>query len=164
MTLQFNLDAELVPMAALGVAHKEGSLRTLLGSCIGVVLCDHRLKLIGLAHIVMPDSKGRKEPLGKFADTAIPELMRQMKLLAGREQLNLIAKIAGGANMFSKTTNNQLGNIGDQNLAAVKDCLSRHKIPITGEHVGGSSGRRMVGDAATCRVEVQVVGQSVIVL
>jgi len=164
LTLQSNLDAELVPMAAIGVAYKTGALRTLLGSCIGVVISDQRLKLIGLAHVVMPDSKGRTDSLGKFADTAVPELIRQIKILAGREQLSLIAKIAGGANMFSITSSNQLGTIGEQNLEAVKASLSRLNIPITGAHVGGSAGRRMVVDAATGRVEVQVVGQPSIVL
>lgn len=164
MTLPPGLDAELVPMAAIGIAYRVGSLRTLLGSCIGVAIADKRLKLIGLAHVVMPDSHGRTEPLGKFADTAVPELIRQMKIIAGREQLSLIANVVGGANMFSKTSNNQLGTIGEQNLEAVKASLSRLNIPITGSHVGGYSGRRMVVDAATGRVEVQVVGQSAIVL
>ena len=164
MTLQPNLDAQLIPMAAIGVAYRVGSLRTLLGSCIGVVMCDHRLKLIGLAHVVMPNSMGRTEPLGKFADTAVPELIRQMKLLAGREQISVIAKIAGGANMFSKTSNTELGTIGEQNLEAVIVSLNRLSIQITGAHVGGSAGRRMVVDAATGRVEVHVIGQPVIVL
>jgi chemotaxis protein CheD len=164
LTLQSNLEAQLIPMAAIGVAYRIGSLRTLLGSCIGVVMCDHRLKLIGLAHVVMPYSMGRTESLGKFADTAVPELIRQMKLLAGREQISVIAKIAGGANMFPTTPNNRFGTIGEQNLEAVKVSLNRLSIPITGAHVGGSAGRRMVVDAPTGRVEVQVVGQAVIVL
>jgi chemotaxis protein CheD len=164
LTLQSNLEAQLIPMAAIGVAYRTGSLRALLGSCIGVVMCDHRLKLIGLAHVVMPQSMGRTESLGKFADTAVPELIRQMKLLAGREQISVIAKIAGGANMLSKTSNSELGTIGEQNLEAVKVSLNRLSIPITGSHVGGSAGRRMIVDAVTGRVEVQVIGQPVIVL
>lgn len=164
MTTNFHLDAELVPMAGIGVAFQVGSLRTLLGSCVGVAICDHRLRLFGLAHIVMPDSKGRTDCPGKFADTAVPELIRQMKIRAGREQLSLMAKIAGGANMFTKTSKSQLATIGEQNLKAVMDNLSRHNIAITGSHVGGDSGRRMVVDAATGRVEVQFVGQPAILL
>ena len=43
-----------IPMGEISVARNDGTLRTLLGSCLGVALYDRRLKLGGLAHVVLP--------------------------------------------------------------------------------------------------------------
>ena len=85
-----------LPMGEIGVARTSGLLRTLLGSCLGLALYDRRLKVAGLGHIVLPSALGRNEHPGKYADTAVPEMIRQMQELAGEERLKLCAKIAGG--------------------------------------------------------------------
>ena len=155
---------ELVPMGGIGVGSSSGVLRTLLGSCIGIALYERRLKVVGLAHVVMPDSMGRTSSLGKYADTAIPETIRKMMTLAGvgGKRLDLSAKIAGGANMFAQTSGTGTVPIGEQNRIAVEEVLKKLNIPILARHVGGTTGRRMLIDIATCTVQIQVVGQSVI--
>src|SRR6185503_1521110 len=96
-----------IAMGALGVAQGDQVLRTLLGSCLGLALYDRRLKLGGLAHIVLPKAPaGPCELPGKFVDTAVPALMRKMEALSDGTALKLWAKIAGGANMFSSPTTN----------------------------------------------------------
>ena len=151
----------LVTMAGIGVAQNHGTLRTLLGSCVGVALFERKLKLIGLAHIVMPDSLGRNQPAGKYADTAIPETICQMKRLAGNVQLSLTAKIVGGANMFAHVSTINSNTIGDQNIAAVEKSLAALQIPILARHLGGTFGRRMVIDVESSNVQIHVVGQTV---
>jgi chemotaxis protein CheD len=143
-------------MGALGAARNNGALRTLLGSCLGLALYDRRLKIAGLAHIVLPDSRGRGDLPGKFADTAVPALMRKMQDLAGDETLKLTAKIAGGANMFNST--GPTATIGEQNIEAVQRILGELRIPITARHLGGEQGRRMLVDTATGLVTIEVVG------
>jgi len=154
----------LVTMAGIGVAQNHGTLRTLLGSCVGVALFERKLKLIGLAHIVMPDSLGRNQPAGKYADTAIPETICQMKRLAGNVQLSLTAKIVGGANMFAHVLTINSNTIGDQNIAAVEKALAALQIPILARHLGGTFGRRMVIDVESSNVQIHVVGQTVVQL
>jgi len=154
----------LVTMAGIGVAQNHGTLRTLLGSCVGVALFERKLKLIGLAHIVMPDSLGRNQPAGKYADTAIPETICQMKRLAGNVQLSLTAKIVGGANMFAHVLTINSNTIGDQNIAAVEKSLAALQIPILARHLGGTFGRRMVIDVESSNVQIHVVGQTVVQL
>ena len=46
-------------MGELAVCQNGDCLRTLLGSCLGVALYDRRLKLGGLAHVVLPYEIGR---------------------------------------------------------------------------------------------------------
>jgi chemotaxis protein CheD len=149
-------------MGTLAASQNNGLLRTLLGSCLGVALYDRRLKLAGLSHIVLPDSLGRMETPGKFADTAIPALIRAMQQLVPGETLKLTAKVAGGANMFSAT--GAANTIGVQNAQAVERILAELRIPILGRHCGGEQGRRMALDTATGTVTIDVVGQESVTL
>ena len=150
-----------LPMGELAVARSQGTLRTLLGSCVGLALYDRRLKVAGLGHIVLPASLGRTEMPGKFADTAIPALIGRMQELAAGERLRLNARIAGGANMFVSDSES---TIGSQNQQAVERLLDELQIGILGRHCGGAQGRRMSLDAATGVVLIDVVGAETISL
>jgi len=137
------------------VARDGGVLRTFLGSCVGLVLYDRRRKIAGLAHIVLPESHGPVQQPGKYADTAVKELLRQLKEMANGEPLQVTAKLAGGAKMFGF----QAGmTIGDQNVRAIEHLLSTEGITIMGRCVGGEHGRRMTLDVGSGVVTIQTVG------
>jgi chemotaxis protein CheD len=143
-------------MGEIAVARTSGVLRTLLGSCLGLALYDRRFKVAGLGHIVLPTSLGRTATPGKFADTAVPAMIRQMQELVVEERLKLHARIAGGANMFINADSSN--TIGVQNVQAVERLLDELRIPIIGRHCGGEQGRRMMLDAATGIVTIDIVG------
>jgi len=150
-----------VGIGELMVMKKAGVLRTLLGSCIGLALHDPANHVGGLAHIVLPASNDTEVELpGKYADTALPELIRLIELSGGKPR-QLTAKLAGGANMFAMT---RLNPIGEQNLAVVEALLKEAGIPILGRHCGGKQGRRLAYDVATGIVIVESVGQPAVEL
>lgn len=142
-------------MGEIAVARDSGVLRTLLGSCLGLVLYDRRLKVGALAHIVLPAAPEQAEKPGKYADTAVPAMIDRMQELA-TEPLKLRARIAGGANMFAVTDADN--TIGRQNADAVERILDQLRIPIIGRHCGGEQGRRMTLDIATGIVTIDIVG------
>lgn len=109
-----------------------------LGSCIGTCLYDSQLHIAGLSHILLPESAISKSDhnVMKFADTAIEELVKAMEKI-GSSRRRLTAKIAGGANMFASVGS----SIGERNVAAVKQELTRLNIRITGEDTGKNYGR-----------------------
>jgi chemotaxis protein CheD len=141
-------------MGELAAGQSDGVLRTLLGSCIGLALYDRRRKVGGLAHVVLPESRGATETPGKFIDTAIPALMERMAQLAG-EQVRPSARIAGGAAMFATHVTI---SVGEQNIHAAEHHLALLRIPIIARHCGGTQGRRMSLDLATGVVTIEVVG------
>ena len=150
----------VVPMAGIGIGKDSAVLRTLLGSCVGIAFYDSKLKLAALSHIVLPCSNGNVTMLGKYADTAIPETIRQLQVLAGARKLSLSVKIAGGANMFAiKSSLNLSASIGNQNCEAVERILGILQIPIIARDIGGTTGRKMVLNAGTGKVKIQVLGQ-----
>lgn len=149
-------------MGALAVAQQPGLLRTLLGSCVGVALYDRRLKIGGLAHVVLPTAPADAVDLpGKFADTAVAALVRQMGELAGGAAVKVTAKIAGGANMFSTSS---AATIGDQNIEAIERVLEELRIPVLARHLRGEQGRRMLLDTATGIITIDVVGADTVTM
>ncbi len=135
---------------------ESGTLRTLLGSCIGVAIYDRSQRAAALAHVVLPESCGVAIQPGKFADTAIPEIIRLLERLCGNAPLRLTAKIAGGAKMFATT--GTAATIGQQNVNAVESQLATRGITVIGRHLGGTQGRRMAFDVATGTMTIEIVG------
>jgi len=112
-----------VGMADLNVVKHSGVITTLgLGSCVGIVLYDPIAKIGGLAHIMLPYSNQVKNNSNKakFADTGTIELVKLM-ISVGAKKSNLVAKLAGGAQMFTFTQAVDLMNIGERNILASRE-------------------------------------------
>lgn len=132
-----------------------------LGSCVGICLYDNVTKIAGLSHILLPNSRdmmaGRTQEM-KFADTAIPALVRKMEMMGAR-QVCLRAKIAGGAQMFAGVNNSSLANIGQRNVMAVKMALSSLRIPILAEDTGKDYGRTLYFSGADGSMRIKSVNK-----
>lgn len=150
----------MLRMGELAAARDGGVLRTLLGSCIGLALYDERRAVGGLAHIVLAEAPGSTEQPGRYVDTAIPALLREMEALAGAS-LRPTARMAGGANMFQTKVTDA---VGKRNIEACERLLDAHGVPLVGRHCGGVKGRRMMLDSTSGVVTIEVVGADVIEL
>ncbi|MDO8873390.1 MAG: chemotaxis protein CheD [Methanoregula sp.] len=109
-----------------------------LGSCIGLTLYDPQKKTGAMVHIMLPDSGGRTDRPGKYADTAIPVLLKELDKI-GSSNSSLVAKMAGGACMFEYFGTNL--NIGERNTDKVRVVLKEQGIRLSAEDVGGKVGR-----------------------
>lgn len=149
-----------VGMADLKVAQHPSILTTLgLGSCIGIALYDYKKKIIGLAHIMLPSSSiaTASSNRAKFADTGIHDLIEQMKK-CGSDIRNIVAKIAGGAQMFAFATQNESMKIGQRNTEATKAVLAKYNIPILAEDTGGNYGRTIELFSEDGSLKVRTIG------
>ena len=144
-----------VAMGEIGAARHAGTLRTFLGSCVGVALHERRLRLACLAHVVLPTAAGGGGTPGRYADTALPEMLRLLGKLADGAPLSLRAKLVGGAHMFGFQSRIA---VGEQNVQALERLLESAGIPIVGRDCGGRHGRRLSLDVATGEVTVETVG------
>ena len=127
-----------------------------LGSCIGLVLLDRRKGVAGMAHVVLPAAEGHKDlnPY-KFADHAVPELLRRVVALGARKPM-LEAIVVGGASMFAGAGSTL--EVGARNEAAVREQLAKERIKIVATDTGGSRGRTARVDPATGIVTVRQAG------
>lgn len=132
-----------VGMADLKICKSPDGITTLgLGSCVGIALRDPISKVGGLAHIMLPDSTKiqNSTSIPKFADTGIQELVKQM-ISAGASKNRIVAKIAGGAQMFSFQNKSDLVAVGERNVEATKKKLRELGIRILAEDTGENYGR-----------------------
>lgn len=150
-----------VDMAEVKVESRPVLLVTNVGSCVAICIHDSRNKRGGLLHIMLPNSKKvSNESLPyKYADTAVPALAEFLRKL-GKGDVCLLAKIAGGANMFAHLKSRLL-NIGAKNVEAVKEALEANGIRLLAEDVGGAYGRRVFFNVVTGSVYIQRVGGQV---
>jgi chemotaxis protein CheD len=139
----------MVRMGELAVAADPGHVLVSLGlgSCIGLALLDRRGHKAGLAHVVLPQSAGHAadNPM-KFADIAVPELLKRVLALGARRS-SLEAVLVGGASMFASA--NKALEVGQRNEAAVREQLRMLRIPVVAQATGGNRGRTIRVDVST---------------
>jgi len=155
-----------VGMADLYAIKYPGILTTLgLGSCVGISLYDSTNKIIGLAHIMLPSSMQARNNtnLCKFADTAIIKLVSDMVML-GADKRRIIAKLAGGAQMFALNEPSEMMRIGARNVTSSKEKLDELKIPVIAEDTGGTYGRTIELYSDDGRLLIKTIGHGINVI
>lgn len=149
-----------VGMADMKIARAPDRLMTAgLGSCIGICIYDHTLKLAGLAHIMLPSSTQAKnaQNRAKFADSAIEMVLEQMEKNGGLRS-RYVAKIAGGAQMFQFSGESDIMKIGARNAAAVEEHLAKHRIRLVANDTGGNYGRTITFDPLNGELLIRTIG------
>lgn len=130
---------------------KEMRIKTLLGSCVSIILW-HPTKLVGgMCHYLLPHARDLSTKLsgntkyGADAFNFFLDEIRKRQLLPKE----FSAKIFGGANMFLKEeenllkTENLTSQIGKKNIEFAKMVLKDNEIKITSEDVGGILSRKV---------------------
>lgn len=149
----------MVGMAEIKVCcTPDGVLTALgLGSCVGVCVFDPTARVIGMAHIVLPKSGGTNTSPGKFADTGIPLLLKEMEA-QGASLFRVRVALVGGAQLFSFQGSNNRLEVGARNIQAVQTELSLLRLSVVAEDIGGKVGRT-VNLHANGIVRVRSIGQ-----
>ncbi|MCB2182823.1 MAG: chemotaxis protein CheD [Desulfobulbaceae bacterium] len=130
-----------------------------LGSCIGVVIWDPAVKVGGLLHYMLPESKldrarAQQNPY-MFADTGIPALFKDSYEL-GAVKSRLIVRVVGGSQLLDPTG---LFSIGKRNYLIMRKLFEKNKITVSKEDIGGSVNRTVSLDIGTGRVLLKVSGK-----
>lgn len=153
----------MVGMADMNLTKDPGVLITLgLGSCVGIALYDPMTKVAGLAHCMLPDSSQiqNNSNKAKFVDTAISELLKDMER-QGAVRRRIVAKVAGGAQMFAFNSANDSMRIGDRNVDATVTWLRRNQIPILAQDVRANYGRTVELYTKDGSLVIKTIGKGV---
>lgn len=147
-----------VGMADYKVGNGPDKLITLgLGSCIGITIYDKRKKIGGMAHIMLPKNPDPSKTIAKFADTAIDAMTKELEKM-GVNLKDVESKIAGGAQMFTFSSSNEMNSIGFRNAEAVKQELKKKGIRLIVEETGGNSGRTIELDLDNGNLKIKTMG------
>jgi chemotaxis protein CheD len=122
-----------------------------LGSCVVVFLHDAGASLGGLAHILLPGpppSRAGAEARLKYAGPALRALLHEVSD-GSASRRRLVAKLVGGASMFTAEDASPVEPVGERNVAAVLASLEELGLPVVARETGGGIGRSLVADPAT---------------
>ena len=156
----------IVNVADWAAERGDGVLVTLgLGSCVAIMLYDPQANAAAMAHVLLPSTSLARDITNhaKFPETAVPLLVDQLKRL-GADPRRIVAKLAGGASMFSQLVTPGTIQMGERNVLASRNALRAAAIPILRESVGGERGRSIRFHAQDGRVEIRSVGADVHVI
>ena len=150
----------IVKVADWAAERGDGVLVTLgLGSCVAIMLHDPQTKTGAMAHVLLPSTSLVRDLTNraKFPETAVPLLIERLKAL-GADPRRLVAKLAGGARMFSQLVTPGTIQMGERNVLASRTALRAAAIPVIREAVGGDRGRSVRFYVQDGRVEIRSVG------
>jgi chemotaxis protein CheD len=130
-----------------------------LGSCVAIMLHDPQARAGAMAHVLLPSRSLARDVsnLAKFPETAVPLLVERLRGM-GAEPRRLVAKLAGGASMFSQLMTPGTIQMGERNVVASRNALRAAGIPVVREAVGGERGRTIRFHVGDGRVEIRSVG------
>jgi chemotaxis protein CheD len=156
----------VVKVAECAAERGDGVLVTLgLGSCVAIMLHDPETQAGAMAHVLLPSRSLARDTdnQAKFPETAVPLLVQRLARL-GADPRRLVAKLAGGASMFSQLVTPGTIQMGERNVLASRAALRAAQIPILRESVGGERGRSIRFHLRDGRVEIRSVGEDVHVI
>jgi chemotaxis protein CheD len=140
------------------VAYSPLVLRTILGSCVAVIIYDKIHRIGGLAHVYLPTEKGYSSNYGKsinsekFADILLPKMIKDILKKNGNKRF-FATYLVGGASLFD-TRQSSLLNIGKRNLDAVRELLQRENLRFLELEVGGNKGRKVFFNLKNGDIEI----------
>jgi chemotaxis protein CheD len=151
----------IVGVADMKISHDPDSVLVTysLGSCIGIAVYDPVVKVGGLLHFMLPESKldldkARNKPF-MFADTGIPRLFKSAYEL-GAQKGRMRVIVVGGSQVLDQQG---FFNIGKRNQMAVRKIFHRNNVIIGFSDVGGSANRTLRLDVKDGQAGVKVSGQ-----
>ncbi|NML48487.1 chemotaxis protein CheD [Ramlibacter sp. G-1-2-2] len=128
-------------------------VRTLLGSCVSVVLWSPHVRIGAMSHSLLPgrpqqDASG---PMldGRYGDEALRLMLEELVGL-GVRPAHCRAKIFGGGDMFG--ARHPGPTVGQRNGEAAREQLRRCGIEVASESLYGDGHRQVVFDIATGEV------------
>lgn len=146
--------SRIVGIAQLAVCRPPEKLTCLgLGSCVAIIMHEPVLKMGGIVHVLLPKASGNHGTEEKYADTGTRKLHREMVSRGALEE-RLVAKLAGGAQMFT-ALDLAVANIGHENGTMARKVLGELGVRIVAEDLFGHRGRNIVLDPESGFVTIQ---------
>jgi chemotaxis protein CheD len=119
-------------------------VRTLLGSCVSIVLWQPERRLGAMSHFVLadgPPASPDRRLSGRYGNEALALMLDELRAL-GVAPGDCRAKVFGGGAMFDATS--RLPDVGRKNGEAARELLQHHGIPIVSESLFGGGHRQII--------------------
>ncbi len=146
----------VVGMGDYTITNREDDiLRTFsLASCVAVTAYSPLRRIAGMIHVVLPTPLSHmdgRDRAGYFAETGVPLMIGDMCYKYGCRKEELQIQLFGGADSIMEQ---DIFNIGQKNIHAVKQALGKLGLAIFKEDLRGGDSRTLAMDVKTGQIEV----------
>ncbi len=134
-------------------------IRTLLGSCVSIILWQPARRVGAMSHFILAQRGSGKAgpPDARYGEEAL-QLMLAELAQRGIAPAQCTAKVFGGGNMFPGQALVSGPNVGRRNGEAARELLAVHGIPVLSENLFGVGHRQIVFEVASGDVWVRQSG------
>jgi len=149
----------VVPTSQSAIVRSSGErLEAMLGSCVGVTLCDRQTGVGGLIHLLLPEPATAESDWlpESYATTALPRFIAAV-VEAGAKKNQLEACVAGGALMAPLSTMDVELDIGGRTAEVAGRILERENIPVVRSETGGYFSWRLTLDPQTWETTIEPI-------
>ncbi len=131
-------------------------IRTLLGSCLSIVMWHPLRRVGGMSHCLLPsrEANGSKRLDGRFVDDALLYLIREA-VREGTNPSDFHIKLFGGGDMFKGLGVTNEARIGHKNALKAKHMLKLLDLRVAAEDLGGDVHRSLIFDVGSGAVWVR---------
>lgn len=143
----------------LATAETAMRVKTVVGSCLAIVIRAPRLGRTSIAHCLLPvagapvERLAREEAL-RYVDAAIELMLRSFERWGARSE-DLEIKLFGGADSMRRSDPGAGYRVGARNTESALNVLAAHGLGVAALCVGGSRGRAIEVDTGTGDVFVR---------
>lgn len=160
-TAEYTQPLIYLKMGEIAFADLPSTITSVLGSCVAVTLFDSRSGHGAMCHGVMPSCESAARCAtacsrhGHFVECSVLAMTHSF-ISAGARSVDIEARVFGGAELFPfpQRLRNLLA-VGPRNIEAARRALTRNRIRVTSETVGGRAGCRIYFNTMTGKVNVQ---------
>jgi chemotaxis protein CheD len=135
-------------------------VRTLLGSCVSIVLWQPYRRIGAMSHFVLAAGRTDADHAlnGRYGNEALALMLSDLQAL-GVAPGDCVAKVFGGGAMFETGARLKLPDVGRKNGEAAHELLQQHRIPIVSESLFGEGHRLIIFSIDTGEVWMRHVTQ-----
>lgn len=146
-----------VHIGEVKVAKSGETLKTILGSCVGIGFIWKKKGMAGLAHCLLAEAPKRTFSIGgRFVDQAIPSLIALMKIRP-EDFPDVQAIVAGGGNMTQPGAKNAEELVGATNVAVALRELRKLGIEPARVDRADEEGRKVTIESASGAYRIEVI-------
>ena len=136
-------------------SHDLCTVKTILGSCIGVAIHDPVLRLGGLCHYLLPESPDDTAST-RYGDVALPYLLSKFKKV-GSQRKDLRAWIVGGSLLLDA---HEIFFVGDRNADFAEKFLKELGVRVVQNETRGYRGRKLTFQTHDGSIKIEEIPSS----
>ncbi len=144
------MNAQFLNVSEVLITDKDTKIKTILGSCVSIVIFVPRLKLSAICHARLPQGKCDVSKKNGFCyvDGSFFHMVDELTKRGANEKEFVIKAFGGAQIAFTENNKNIVKtSIGQQNINQIDTVLASRGLKLASYDLGGKSGRKLIYNA-----------------